>query len=270
MKLSRLALCIVPALTGTLTPLAVAQSSSATLEEVVVTAARRAESAQDVAVALTALSSQSLEDANVVDISDIGFLAPNVQLQPVSTFPGFATFTMRGIGTGANSIRTLDPTVNVMIDGMVVATQIAGQLDAFDYETVEVLRGPQGIFFGRNSIAGAIQMRTGKPSEEFGGRVKAGVGSQSLVQLEGVVEGSISSTLRGKLAVQYRSFDGYFEDNNGGTFIPAPNNPLGTEPGTATQKQNEQDSVFIKPTITWQPSDGFDLTVYGQYFEDDG
>lgn len=270
MKLNRLALCIVPILTGYNAPLALAQSSSATLEEVVVTAARRAESAQDVAVALTALSSQSLEDANVVDISDIGFLAPNVQLQPVSTFPGFATFTMRGIGTGANSIRTLDPTVNVMIDGMVVATQIAGQLDAFDYETVEVLRGPQGIFFGRNSIAGAIQMRTGKPSEEFGGRVKVGVGSQSLVQLEGVVEGSMSNTLRGKLAVQYRSFDGYFEDNNGGTFIPAPNNPSGTEPGTATQKQNEQDSIFIKPTITWQPSDRFDLTLYGQYFEDDG
>ena len=270
MKLNRLALCIVPILTGYNAPLALAQSSNATLEEVVVTAARRAESAQDVAVALTALSSQSLEDANVVDISDIGFLAPNVQLQPVSTFPGFATFTMRGIGTGANSIRTLDPTVNVMIDGMVVATQIAGQLDAFDYETVEVLRGPQGIFFGRNSIAGAIQMRTGKPSEEFGGRVKVGVGSQSLVQLEGVVEGSMSNTLRGKLAVQYRSFDGYFEDNNGGTFIPAPNNPSGTEPGTATQKQNEQDSIFIKPTITWQPSDRFDLTLYGQYFEDDG
>ena len=270
MKLSRLTLCIVPALSGYLAPLALAQSSSAALEEVVVTASRRAESAQDVAVALTALSSQSLEDANVVDISDIGFLAPNVQLQPVSTFPGFATFTMRGIGTGANSIRTLDPTVNVMIDGMVVATQIAGQLDAFDYETVEVLRGPQGIFFGRNSIAGAIQMRTGKPSEEFGGRVKVGVGSQSLVQLEGVLEGAMSSTLRGKIAVQYRSFDGYFEDNNGGTFIPAPNNPLGTEPGTATQKQNEQDSIFIKPTITWQPSDNFDLTVYGQYFEDDG
>lgn len=270
MKLSRLALFIVPALTGYHTPLALAQSSNATLEEVVVTAARRAESAQNVAVALTALSSQSLEDANVVDISDIGFLAPNVQLQPVSTFPGFATFTMRGIGTGANSIRTLDPTVNVMIDGMVVATQIAGQLDAFDYETVEVLRGPQGIFFGRNSIAGAIQMRTGKPSEEFGGRLKVGVGSQSLVQLEGVIEGAMSSTLRGKLAVQYRSFDGYFEDNNGGTFVPAPNNPSGTEPGTATQKQNEQDSIFIKPTITWQPSDRFDLTVYGQYFEDDG
>lgn len=261
---------IIPTLFVCVAPQALAQSGSAILEEVVVTATRRAESAQDVAVALTALSAKSLEDANVVDITDIGFLAPNVQLQPVSTFPGFATFTMRGIGTGGNSIRTLDPTVNVMVDGMVLATQIAGQLDAFDYEAVEVLRGPQGIFFGRNSIAGAIQMRTGKPSEEFVGRIKVGVGSHSLAQFEGVIEGAMSSTLRGKLAIQHRSFDGYFEDNNGGTFVPASLNPSGTEPGTATQKQNEQDSIFIKPTITWQPSENFELTVFGQYFEDDG
>ncbi|MEK9989239.1 MAG: TonB-dependent receptor [Halieaceae bacterium] len=253
----------------TVAPVA-AQSETSVLEEVVVTASRRAESAQDVPIALTALSSNALENANVVDITDIGFLAPNVQLQPVSTFPGFATFSRRGIGTGANSIRTLDPTVNVMIDGMVVATQIAGQLDAFDYEMVEVLRGPQGIFFGRNSIAGAIQMRTGKPTEEFSGRVKAGVGSQSLVQLEGVVQGALSSSVRAKLAMQYRSFDGYFEDNNGGTFVPTDLNPTGADPGTPTQTQNEQDSIFIKPTITWQPSADFDLTVYGQYFEDDG
>jgi len=253
----------------TVAPVA-AQSETSVLEEVVVTASRRAESAQDVPIALTALSSNALENANVVDITDIGFLAPNVQLQPVSTFPGFATFSMRGIETGANSIRTLDPTVNVMIDGMVVATQIAGQLDAFDYEMVEVLRGPQGIFFGRNSIAGAIQMRTGKPTEEFSGRVKAGVGSQSLVQLEGVVQGALSGSVRAKLAMQYRSFDGYFEDNNGGTFVPTDLNPTGSDPGTPTQTQNEQDSIFIKPTITWQPSADFDLTVYGQYFEDDG
>lgn len=268
MKIARLLLLCVPALPLLSMP-AVAQRSSA-LEEVVVTATRREESAQDVPVALTALSGDDLEEANVVDITDIGFMAPNVQLQPVSTFPGFATFAMRGIGTGANSIRTLDPTVNVMIDGMVVATQIAGQLDAFDYDAVEILRGPQGIFFGRNSIGGAVQMRTGKPTEEFSARIKGGVGSQSLALLEGVVQGGMSDTLRGKLAIQYRSFDGFFEDNNGGTFVPAPNNPSGTEPGTPRQTQNVQDSIFIKPTVTWAPTDTFDLTFYGQYFDDDG
>ena len=152
----------IAALTALATP-AHAQNRGA-LEEVVVTAQRREESSQDIPVSVTALSSRMLENAAVVDITDVGFMAPNVQLQPVSTFPGFATFSMRGLSTGANSIRTLDPTVSVLVDGMVVATQIAGQLDMFDYETVEVLRGPQGIFFGRNAIGGAIQLRTAKPT----------------------------------------------------------------------------------------------------------
>ncbi|MEL7046983.1 MAG: TonB-dependent receptor plug domain-containing protein [Pseudomonadota bacterium] len=269
MKLARCPLICVPALLPTLPLPALAQDRTI-LEEVVVTATRREESAQDVPVALTPLSAEALEEANVIDLTDIGFLAPNVQLQPVSTFPGFATFSMRGIGTGANSIRTIDPTVNVMIDGMVVATQIAGQLDAFDYETVEILRGPQGIFFGRNSIGGAVQMRTAKPAAEPGGRVKVGVGSQSLALLEGVIEGPLSETLRGKLAVQYRSFDGFFDDKNGGSFVPAPNNPSGADPGTPRQTQNVQDSFFIKPTVTWQPTDTLDFTLYGQWFEDDG
>ncbi|MEM1187873.1 MAG: TonB-dependent receptor [Pseudomonadota bacterium] len=269
MKVSRYPLICVPALLPSL-PLPVLAQDRAVLEEVVVTATRREESAQDVPVALTPLSAESLEEANVIDLTDIGFLAPNVQLQPVSTFPGFATFSMRGIGTGANSIRTIDPTVNVMIDGMVVATQIAGQLDAFDYETVEILRGPQGIFFGRNSIGGAVQMRTGKPAAEPGGRLKVGAGSQSLLLLEGVIEGPLSETLRGKLAVQHRSFDGFFDDNNGGSFVPAPNNPSGADPGTPRQTQNVQDSFFIKPTVTWQPTDALDFTLYGQWFEDNG
>ena len=267
MKLARILILCVPALP---LPLPVMAQEQRALAEVVVTATRREESAQDVPVALTPLSAKDLEEANVVDLTDIGFLAPNVQLQPVSTFPGFATFAMRGIGTGANSIRTLDPTVNVMIDGMVVATQIAGQLDSFDYETVEILRGPQGIFFGRNSIGGAVQMRTGKPTEEFNARLKGGFGSQALFLLEGAMQGRMSDKLRGKLAVQYRSFDGFFEDKNGGTFVPAPNNPSGADPGTPRQTQNVQDSIFIKPTLTWEATDDLDITFYGQYFEDDG
>jgi iron complex outermembrane receptor protein len=240
------------------------------LEEVVVTATRRAETAQDVPVSLTPLSADALEDANVIDITDVGFLAPNVQLQPVASLPGFATFSMRGIGVGANSIRTIDPTVQVLVDGMVVATQIAGQLDMFDYERIEILRGPQGIFFGRNSIAGAVSLNTAKPSEEFGGRAKFGVGAYGLLLGEGMIEGSLSDNLRGKLAVQFRQFDGFFEDDNGGSFVPAPNNPAGTEPGSPRQDQMMQDSIFIKPTITWTPTDSLEVTLFGQYYYDDG
>lgn len=240
------------------------------LEEVVVTATRRAETAQEVPISLTPLSAEALERAHVIDITDVGFLAPNVQLQPVASLPGFATFSMRGIGVGANSIRTIDPTVQVLVDGMVVATQIAGQLDMFDYERIEILRGPQGIFFGRNSIAGAVSLSTGKPAEEFGGRAKFGVGSHGLLLGEATVEGAISDNVRGKLALQYRKFDGFFEDKNDGTFVPALYNPAGTEPGSPTQDQMAQDSFFIKPTITWTPTDALEITLYGQYYSDDG
>lgn len=241
-----------------------------TLEEVVVTATRRAETAQDVPISLTPFSAEALEEAHVVDITDVGFLAPNVQLQPVASLPGFATFAMRGIGVGANSVRTIDPTVQVLVDGMVVATQIAGQLDMFDYERIEILRGPQGIFFGRNSIAGAVSLITAKPKEEFGGKAKFGVGSHGLLLGEGMVEGAISDNVRGKVALQFRKFDGFFEDRNGGTFVPAEFNPSGTEPGSPTQDQMAQESIFFKPTITFTPTDSLEITLYGQYYADDG
>lgn len=241
-----------------------------TLEEVVVTATRRAETAQDVPISLTPFSAEALEKAHVVDITDVGFLAPNVQLQPVASLPGFATFAMRGIGVGANSVRTIDPTVQVLVDGMVVATQIAGQLDMFDYERIEILRGPQGIFFGRNSIAGAVSLITAKPKEEFGGKAKFGVGSHGLLLGEGMVEGAISDNVRGKVALQFRKFDGFFEDRNGGTFVPAEFNPSGTEPGSPTQDQMAQESIFFKPTITFTPTDSLEITLYGQYYADDG
>lgn len=257
--------------TFTLPNVVSAQSESQPrLEEIVVTATRRAETSQDVPVSLTPLSADALENAHVIDITDVGFLAPNVQLQAVTSLPGFATFAMRGIGVGANSVRTIDPTVQVLVDGMVLATQIAGQLDMFDYERVEILRGPQGIFFGRNSIAGAVSLNTAKPAEEFGGRVKAGAGSHGLALGELTIEGPISDNLRGKLALQYRKFDGFFEDDNGGTFVPAQFNPAGTEPGSPTQDQMQQESIFIKPTITYAPTDSFDMTLYGQYYYDDG
>lgn len=240
------------------------------LDEIIVTTTKRAESAQDVPFAVTPISSEMIEDASILDITDLGFLVPNVQLQAVSTFPGFATLSMRGVGAGANSVRSIDPAVNIFVDGMVLASQIGAQLDVFDVETVEVLRGPQGVFFGRNSTGGALSLRTGKPTEEFNGRAKVLAGSDGMYGAELVLQGSLSDTVRAKLAMKYHHFDGYFEDKNGGSFVAAANNPAGTEPGTPKQQQAFQDSIFIKPTITFEPSDSFDLTLFMQYYKDDG
>ncbi|MEO0996589.1 MAG: TonB-dependent receptor plug domain-containing protein, partial [Pseudomonadota bacterium] len=248
---------------------AAAQNRSNAIEEVVVFAQKRAESVQDVPVAVSPITAQQIEDANIVDITDLGFLAPNTQLQAVSTFPGFANFTIRGIGV-STSIRTLDPAVNVFTDGIVLGTQIGAVLDVFDVEAVEVLRGPQGIFFGRNSTGGAVVFRTARPTEEFQGSTKLTVGSHRTGEIETIVQGPLNDTLRAKLAVQLRRSDGMFEDNNGGTFAPAPNNPNGTQPENPQKDQSGQESIFIKPTITFQPSDDFDYTLFGQFYNDDG
>ena len=261
--LSGFGLCAVIAFTAS-------AQERAPLEEIVVFAQKRAESAQDVPVSVTPMSMEQLDNAFVVDLTDLGFMAPNAQLQAVSTFPGFANFTMRGIGV-STSIRTLDPAVNIFVDGMVLGTQIGAVLDVFDVETVEVLRGPQGVFFGRNSTGGAVSLRTAKPTEDFNATAKLGIGSFGLTEFEGVVQGAMSDNgLRGKIAFQWREFDGGFEDRNGGSFAPATFNPDGVQPPNPTQDQTRQDSIFFKPTITFQPSDDFDFTLFGQYYKDEG
>ncbi|MFN2100022.1 TonB-dependent receptor [Altererythrobacter sp. MF3-039] len=244
-------------------------ASPARSGEIIVYAQKKAESVQDVPVSVTAVSAETIANSFSTDLTDIGFIAPNVQLQGVSTFPGFANFSIRGLGN-STSIRTLDPSVNVVQDGMVLATQIGAVLDLFDVEAVEVLRGPQGVFQGRNTTGGAVLLRTGKPSNVFGGSFRAGYGSYDTYRIEGIVEGPLSNQLSAKLAVQYKHSDGAFKDKNGGFFAVAPQNPSGTQPDNPMVDQPGQDSIFIKPTVTFDSGAGFDFTVYGQYYKDNG
>lgn len=237
--------------------------------EIIVYAQKKAESVQDVPVSVTAITSEMIGNSFSADLTDIGFIAPNVQLQGVSTFPGFANFSIRGLGN-STSIRTLDPSVNVVQDGMVLATQIGAVLDLFDVEAVEILRGPQGIFHGRNTTGGAVLLRTGKPGDTFGGSFRAGYGSYNTYKFEGIVEGPLSGAVRAKLAIQHKHSDGAFKDRNGGVFAVAPSNPSGLQPDNPMVDQPGQDSIFIKPTLTFDAGNGFDFTIYGQYYRDNG
>ena len=94
---------------------------------------------------------------------DIGRLAPNTQLDPVGTFPGFSNFSIRGVGN-SNSTRSIDSPVNIIQDGMVIDYQAGAVLDTFDLESVEILRGPQGVLFGRNASGGAVVLRSRRPT----------------------------------------------------------------------------------------------------------
>jgi iron complex outermembrane receptor protein len=92
---------------------------------------------------------------------------PNVQLESVGTFPGVQNFSIRGQGINS-SIPSVDPTVGVFVDGLYMGTTYGVVIDTFDLESVEVLRGPQGLLFGRNVTGGAVVLRNARPDGEFG------------------------------------------------------------------------------------------------------
>jgi len=151
---------------------ALAQEASMALEEVVVTARKRAESIQDVPVAVTALSAGQIQRGIINSVVDLKKLAPNVELiaQP---FAGAAlSASIRGVGLD-DLEKTFEPTVGVSIDGVFLASTAGANVDLFDIESVEVLRGPQGTLFGRNTVGGVININRTKPTKEFGIKLQA-------------------------------------------------------------------------------------------------
>src|SRR5262249_26471834 len=125
-------------------------------EEIVVTARKRGdEHVQDVPLAVTAFGAQQLEALNFQDLQTLSYTMPNVQLEDVGTAPGYANFAIRGLGINS-SIPSIDPAVGVFVDGIYLGIPAGVVVDNFDLEGVEVLRGPQGVLFGRNVTGGAV------------------------------------------------------------------------------------------------------------------
>ncbi|MFM7625649.1 MAG: TonB-dependent receptor plug domain-containing protein, partial [Gammaproteobacteria bacterium] len=151
------------------------QDSGSLLEEIVVTAQRREEKVQDVPIAISAFSAEQLERLNVTETLGISKLIPNL-LAFNNTGLGTANgYYLRGIGN-TESIPTFDPPVGTYVDDVFISRQNANNLGLFDSERIEVMRGPQGTLFGRNTTGGAINVILRKPAEEFGGYVEAGAG----------------------------------------------------------------------------------------------
>jgi iron complex outermembrane receptor protein len=137
------------------------------LEEIIVTARRREEAMQDTPISVSALSSASLERSNVQALDDITRLMPNVAIQAQSGFLAGNTAFIRGIGS-QEPLLSVDSPVGIYIDGVYIGRNNASNLELVDLERIEVLRGPQGTLFGRNTTGGAISMVTKKPASAFG------------------------------------------------------------------------------------------------------
>ena len=166
-----LVLAIASALAGltasAFTVTAFAAENPMVLEEVIVTAQKRTESLQETPISISAFDASRLDDLGVTDLSDLSGLAPNFNITPFPNSRSALVLFMRGVGNNENQI-TQDPAVGVYMDGVYIGRSAGLSSDVADLERVEVLRGPQGTLYGRNTTGGAINMITAKPRGEFG------------------------------------------------------------------------------------------------------
>lgn len=253
------------------------------LEEVMVYAERKAagQGVQEVPMAVSAVDGSLIEQARIISVVDIGRLVPNAQLDPVGTFPGFSNFVIRGVGN-TNSTRSIDPPVNILQDGMVIDYQAGAVLDTFDAESVEVLRGPQGVLFGRNASGGAIVLRSRRPTGDFNGNVNVTIGDANTREFKGAIEGSlVPEKLSGRLAVMMHEDDGRIKNTLKGTYVavpncPAPNcnvNNINGDPVVhSTGDIGSQDHLIVRPTLAFTPNEDVTFTLLTQYqdFDDGG
>jgi iron complex outermembrane receptor protein len=148
------------------------------LEEIIVTATKREESIYDVPIAITAFSQETIERQGITDLTDIGKFVPNLNVTGFSAgHTSSVNPFIRGIGLQDHLITT-DPGVGVYVDGVYLGRQVGQNWSLANIERVEVLRGPQGTLYGRNSIGGTINIVTRKPGDENGGRVKVYAGTR--------------------------------------------------------------------------------------------
>lgn len=229
-------------------------SLSSLLEEVVVTARKREESIYDVPLSVSAFGSDQLEALKVRDLTNLAVGLPNVAMDEIGTTRGTANFSIRGLGVNS-SIPSIDPTVGVFVDGVYMGLNSGIIFDMFDVESVEVLRGPQGILFGRNVTGGAVLINTKKPTEEFEASFRAAIdgGGDGGTNIFGMasISGPLGENAGGKLSVYTNQDDGWFE-----------NQFDGSDHGGA-------DTIMFRPVITWAPTDSLELIFRYEYLETD-
>jgi len=222
-----------------------AQDAGYALEEVVVTARKREESLQDSPVAISAFTAQDLQFRQVEATDRLADITPNLTFDSVSPSSGSssaAQIFIRGIGQ-TDFTPVTDPGVGLYIDGIYMARSVGNVLDFLDVERIEVLRGPQGTLFGRNTIGGAVVVHSKRPDDEFHGSLKAQLGDDDMVFLTGKVNVPFTETVTANLAYAYRDRDGYVERINDGI------------------RTGDDDSDAVRGSVLWTPNDAFEAYV---------
>ncbi len=220
------------------------------LEEVVVTAQKRTESLQDVPISVSAMSGDRMAEANITNLESLTTYIPNFSMNQSGISNNI---TIRGVSSGINP--GFEQSTGMYVDGIYYGRGQLSRAPMFDLERVEVLRGPQPILFGKNSIAGAVSMITARPTQEFEGSISALYETEENRQdYRVVLSGPLTDTLSGRVSLMYRDLDGVYTN----TF-------------TGGDEKQEEEQVF-RGSLLWQPTD--DLSIHGKYehneFDDNG
>jgi len=181
-----------------------AQPESEELEEVMVTARRFSESFRDVPMTVNVFTAEAIKSAGIERPADFIARVPNMTLVETQN-AGNAFVVVRGISQARNS----EPSVAVMVDGVVETNPAEFNQELFDIEQIEVLKGPQGAVYGRNAIGGAIIITTKEPGDEFEGRVKLGYGNENSVRAQAGISGPLGETFKYRAAISYYDTDGF-------------------------------------------------------------
>jgi iron complex outermembrane receptor protein len=227
---------------------AVSVNDAGGLEEIVVTAQRREESAQSVGIAMSVLSGQSLADKSIVYINDLQNAVPSLQVEPAfgSSQP---QFRLRGVGFIDYTSNNTSP-VGVSLDGVAFALPIQTQGQLFDIDRVEVLRGPQGTLYGRNTTGGEINFISNRPTADTHAGFSLEYGSHNEVNAEGFVSGVIADGLTGRLSVATEQ-GGAWQRNR-----------------VTGQSLGDKDKVAVRGQLQWEPAEAFNFRLGVHWAQD--
>ncbi|MFZ5704306.1 MAG: TonB-dependent receptor [Pseudomonadota bacterium] len=210
-----------PVFAGQATP--AAENEVVGVEEIIVEARRRNESLQETPVAITAVNAAMLESKASMNIGDLQGAAPNLLITQQNSGAQAANLSIRGL-TYADIEKSQEPTVGVVIDGVFVGTNTGQLLDTFDIGQIEVLRGPQGTLFGRNTIGGVINIRRTRPTMEFGGKAEISYSKWNTWQARGVLNVGNGESIGLKTWYFHNESDGYYRNGITGKRAGGSNN----------------------------------------------
>ena len=224
---------------------AAAAQDEVALEEIVVTAQKRAQSLQDVPLSVAAVTGDALEARNITEVSQLQTTTPNFAFQG-SNNPRGAGITIRGIGT-SNFSSAIEGSVGIVVDGVPIGRQGAGFTDFFDVGRIEVLRGPQGTLFGKNASAGVLNIVTRDPGQTPEFRAQATLGEDDERVFRASASGPLGDTLAGRASAYSTSRDGYLTNVSNG------------------QKLNERDEWGARAKLVWTPTEDLTIRFGGDY-----